>query len=123
MITKQYGAALAYVIDQFGGLTDEVESNPTISASGTTQVVPGNADRVSLVIINVGAHDVMVMPESSALAVSSGVGIRLAANGGGISLVLHDDLTMPSRRWIAASQDGSAGSLFVIEQNRNIGIA
>ena len=117
-----FGAAMQYCVDQFGGLIDEIESNPTIAGAGVTQIVPGNGDRMSLVIINVGGHDVMVMPESSAVSVTNAIGIRLAANGGGISLVLKDDLTMPSRRWMAASQDGSASSLFVIEQNRNIGI-
>lgn len=108
------GAALDYTVAQLGGPVLEQESNPSISTS-PVQVVPNNADRVGLVVVNLGAGNVFM---SLGNTPSVSVGIFLGANGGSTSLTVRDDFTLPSRQWTAICPAGGPSVLEVIEYIR-----
>lgn len=108
------GAALQYTQKELGGPVIENETNPSISTSPVIIAV-NSADRVGLVVVNLGAGNVFM---SLSNIPSAGVGIFLAANGGSTSLTVRDDFTLPSRQWTAICPAGGPSILEVIEYVR-----
>jgi len=109
------GAALAWSQQQLGGLLEIKESNPTATTSAA-QLVENNADRVALIIFNLGANDVFIAFNSG---VSSTNGIKLVANGGFVTLTLRDDYTIQSYNfWFIAA--AATSSVYVFELLRRV---
>jgi hypothetical protein len=105
-----YGGALDYTRRFLGGLVQEQESFPLV---GTTIInfLPLNADRVGLLIVNLGASSTFVSINSS---VSSSQGIILLANGGSFSANVTEDFTLTSRGFWGVTTVGS-NALYVLE--------
>lgn len=107
MDAPQYGAALRWLIKEFGGYVSEKETE-VATAAGAAQAVPNDADALALVFVNFGAFDIFLTLKANPTASS---GIRLVANGGTATLTVRDDFTLPSREWFATSP-GGASSLY-----------
>jgi hypothetical protein len=104
------GAAIEYTEKLLGGPVVENESYVSIGTS-LTVAIDGAGDRVGLVIVNQAITDVYIgtRPDISATQC-----IRLTGNGGSITLNVHDDFTLPTRRWYAISATGTV-ILYVLE--------
>ena len=104
------GAALMWSQRQLGHLLQQNESNPTI-LNTATQIVPNNADRLVLVVMNVSASNVTV-------ALNAGVtttnGIIIVANTGALIVEVRDDFTLPSFAWWVISA-GASSVIYVLE--------
>lgn len=108
------GAALQYSEQQLGGPVVEVDSTTSVSVTPLL-LVKGNGDRVGLVMVNLGAGDVFVAPNSG---VGGTVGIRLGANGGNLTMTLKDDFTLQTREWYAVCPSGGPSNVYVIDYAR-----
>jgi hypothetical protein len=73
-------------------------------------VVGNDPNAGALTFINTGANDIFLKLRQDLAATN---GIRLAANGGSVSLTMRDDFTLPTREWFAASPAG-ASSLYIL---------
>lgn len=71
-----------------------------------------NADRLSLIFLNIGTVDVYVRP--NAMPSVGREGFRLMANGGLVGLWCEEDGVLPCLSWFACSPDG-AGKILVVE--------
>ena len=71
-----------------------------------------NADRISLIFLNIGTTDVYVRPNS--MQSVGREGFRLMNNGGMVALWCEEDGVLPCLSWLACSPDG-ASKLLVIE--------
>lgn len=109
-----FGAALQYAIEQFGGPVSEAEAIVPVSG-GVVPLILGNGDRLGILFINVGNADVYVSFTPSILF--AGGGIYLPAAGGLVSMIVRDDLTLPSRAWYATNVTG-ASSVYTLEYFR-----
>lgn len=91
----------------FGVRVEVIEEASTLDADIAVKVVAGrNRRRVGLIIINLSVNNVTVAPFKD---VSLTRGIRLAANGGSLSMSWRDDLILPAMEWSALSDvDNSA---------------
>lgn len=106
------GAALEYSQRVLGGLIYEVDTAPVVaSVAPALTIVSNNADRVGLIIFNATVNDAFIHVNSS---VSSTNGIKVVANGGIVTMNVHDDFTLPARAWYAI-MPGGALNLDVIE--------
>ena len=85
------GAALEFLERTYGGTLRDYEEVVSVT-SATVQIVSGDADRVFLLVTNLGANAVYVAPT---LPVSAARGIYLAANGGLLGFNLYQDGLMP----------------------------
>jgi len=104
------GAALQWSQKELGGLLLEKDSNPTMQVTAT-QIVENNADRVVLVVFNLGVNDVYM---SITADVSATNGIKLVANGGFIIIELRDDFTLQTRQWWGLGNGGTS-ACYVLE--------
>lgn len=104
-----------YTEQALGGPARGQESNVTIG-NAVDQVVAGNPDRVGLTIINQGANDLFI---ATAPNPSSTNGIRVVANGGGFSLSVRDDFTLPSYGFFGICPAGNS-NIYVLEQISDI---
>lgn len=109
-------AVRAWVEREFGGPTTEQESLVTVPAGNVVvQLVPNNAERVSLVFVNDGGN-LVAISLTNATGSSGGIGVN--GNGGAITMNVRDDSTLPSRQWVAASSLGS--TVYCLEVIRSI---
>ena len=107
-----FGAALSWVQVNLGWLVDEVESFPGIPTSApTAPFLPQNADRLALVMFNLGLNNLFVALNPN---VNNTSGILLTANGGAVSLNVRDDFTLTTRAWFGISVT-APGTLYVLE--------
>jgi len=104
------GANLAWVQTQLGGEVLEQDSSPLVSST-TVQILANNPDRMGLVMMNLGTGDMFVSFNPN---VSTQLGIKLAANGGFISMKLRDDFTMITRAYYAISPSVN-GNIYIVE--------
>lgn len=79
-----------YLEEVFGGRYYVRPSKVTVQTS-ITEIVKNNFERLGLTLINGGANDIHLMPDTS---VTSSVGILLGSNGGFLSLTARDDLIL-----------------------------
>jgi hypothetical protein len=105
----QFGAAMRWLEKEFGGALQELETFPATAAAVAT-VVGNNPDAVLLLFINTGAFDIFLKLRQD---IPAATGIRLGANGGGTSLSVREDGTLPTREWFASSP-GGASSLYIL---------
>ena len=91
----------------------------TIASSFTTQVLPANTSRASIVFSNPGTVDVFVAPTSDATGatISPSTGalggtFRIFANGGTLSLAGAVQTV-----WVAFSSSGTGNSFTTLESN------
>lgn len=107
------GCVAGYLFRKWGGRLAENTADPAI---GTTaeELLGGDPERVSIVMMNLSANDVYISPRSE---VSSTAGIRLPANGGSVTLDVDEDGVLVSRQWYAVAT-GAASQMFVVTTRR-----
>jgi len=104
------GAARAFTQLQLGGPCTEQDSQ--VTATNTAAIfLQGNADRVGLLMINLGANDVYLSLTSS---VSTTQGIKLPQSGGNVSMNVRDDFTLPSRTFYGIT-NAATSAVYVLE--------
>jgi len=96
------GAAQSYIEGEFGGPTEELESEVNATTTATS-VVGNDPEALALTLINLGANTAWLLFEDT---VSTTRGLLLNANGGYVSLTVRDDQTLPTRRWWAVTSTG-----------------
>lgn len=111
------GAAMAWLAQEFGGLLSENESVPATGAA-TVSVIGNDPDSLAITFVNFGGFDIFLTLTAKPTASS---GIKLVANGGAVSLVIRDDLTLVTREWFATSP-GGASSLYVLRLRKQGGL-
>jgi len=96
-LPAQTGAALNWIAKEYGGLI-QVNANTVINVNSVYKViVPNNADRLALILSNVGGNDLFVEPQGFNIGQNNG--IILTANGGFISMNVKDDMVLPTFEW------------------------
>lgn len=110
------GAALDYLQRRFAGFLRERETEPSIGTA-VSVAVPGSSERVSLLVVNLSANTVYLGTSPN---VSSTRGIRLAPNGGLISMSIDEDSLLPTLQWYAIAT-GAASALYVLAIQREVG--
>lgn len=108
------GAALQYAQQVLGGPIVENETVVSVPNS-VTVLAKGNGDRVALVVVNLGATDVLIGISSD---VSANKGILLSANGGNVALTVVYDFTLVSRQWNAIGSSAGPVNVYVLEMSR-----
>lgn len=98
------GAVYKYVSKFYGGPCREEEAEFTVGVN-RIQVAPRDFERVTLVLINLGANPVYVSPFPTVLTTR---GIYLSAAGGSLTLNIFEDSILPAVEWWAIS--GGAGN-------------
>lgn len=107
------GAALQFLELTYGGPVSEAQFTPVTGAALVT-VVPNDPDALQLIWINTGAFAVFLHLRQDDAPTA---GIQLGPNGGGTSMNVRDDGTLPAREWFANSP-GGASSLYVLRIRR-----
>lgn len=89
------GAAFEYLEKFFRGLF--VSHRDTVTV-GTTpvEILQADVERVSLIIVNLGADDVYITPDNRPSATR---GIRLLASGGAFTCNIFQDGSLPTAEW------------------------
>lgn len=105
----QVGAARAWLQAQYGGAFQELETFPATGVSNAS-AIGNDPGAVFLLFTNIGAFDIFLKLRADIPATT---GIRLGANGGGTSMTVKDDATLPTREWFAASP-GGASQLYIL---------
>ena len=86
--------------------------DPLVTSVGTSvvRVLDPGPDRVSFIIVNLSAVAIYVAPR---LGVSATSGIRLAPNGGSLSLSWRDDFHLVGWEWYAVA-DAAASAILTL---------
>lgn len=113
----EFGAAAQYIAKEYGGSFEEQDGTISV-ATAATKIVDNNPDALALVMINLGANTVYVAPNNKP---SSTAGIRLDANGGNVSMIVRNDLTLPSRQWYGIADTAASDVYYVRVQRFNKG--
>lgn len=111
MSPTKYGAALTWTQTQLASVIFQKETTPTVTIN-VSQLIENNADRVALVIINLGASPVQIGFSDQ---VSATNGITLFASGGSITFTLRDDFTLQTFPIWAICPLGGSQALYVAE--------
>jgi hypothetical protein len=93
------GAALEFTEAQLGGPCTEVEGYPDADVAPGV-LVPGNGDRVGLLIVNTSAVDIVIGLNPNLIGALS---FLLPAAGGFFECDVRTDFTLPSRTWYSQS--------------------
>jgi len=110
-MARPYQGAAAELSDQrWGGRSRPIESNP-VAAVSSTESLAGNADRVALLLQNIGSYPVYV---GFGQPVSATNGLLVAAAGGTLSLSLEEDGETTSRSLYTLA-DGGTSQLYILE--------
>lgn len=104
------GGAFDYTSRFLGGLVNELESYPALTVA-SSQVVGQNADRVGLIIQNIGNNGCFLSTVQPASITS---GIFLTPQGGFLTLNVTEDFTLCARAWFAVTSV-STSQLYVLE--------
>jgi hypothetical protein len=107
------GAAQSYIEGQYGGPTDEQDTEMTLGVT-PSRIVDNDPDALALTIINLGANTVYVMFD---LNPTTTRGIQLNASGGFVSFNVNDDQTLPTRQWYGVTASGTS-DIFAIRTRR-----
>lgn len=108
------GAAQSFVEGEFGGPVTESNKAVSLLAATATRLLLANPERLSLTIINLGAHDAYIDFDPD---VSDTHGIAIGASGGYMSANVRDDQMLQTREWYAYAPAG-ATDLYVITTER-----
>lgn len=104
---------LADLIQTRFGFATEAADNRSVSSLGTSAatVLRNDPRRVAATIINLGAVAVYLSPTND---VSSTKGIRLAPNGGQLTLNWEEDFDVVAWEWFGIA-DAAATSVYTLE--------
>ena len=108
-MSEVYGAVLEFLQDRFKGRLSHDELEYTVGTDGIV-VAGGDAERVSLTLVNLGATTLYLSPS---LQVSTVHGLRLGAQGGTVTMNVEEDSLLPALGWWCVSSAGG-GLLFVL---------
>lgn len=103
------GAAQSYIEGVYGGPTEEQDSGASVGTTAT-KLLGNDPERLAVTFINLGSEPVYLMYDD---AVSTTRGIVLTTNGGGVSLNVRDDQTLPTREWWALTSTGSSDMVVI----------
>lgn len=99
--TVSVGAAQSFIAGEFGGPTEEVGAEVTVSSSTLPERITLNdPDALALTIINVGTDTAYLYFDDT---VSTSKGVILQPGGGSLNVTVRDDQTLPTRSWHAVS--------------------
>lgn len=101
LLEKQFGVSSIYDVNP------EV---PQLEIT-ITRFLPYNPRRLSFVLVNLGATEIVVGPDSS---VTLEKGIHLVAAGGTLSMVWTEDFEMPTFEWYGIAKT-AACKIYVLE--------
>jgi len=89
---------LAEMLDNLFGVksTHRINVEADEINSTVTQILKANPNRLSVLVINLGAQAVFLTPDNSP---SSTRGIYLAPNGGSMILMFDKDFQLPASEW------------------------
>jgi len=111
------GAVADFLAARYGGLISD--RSRTVAAGLAVVTLCGNdPERVSLTFINLGAAEAYVSPEPNT---SAALGIRLQANGGGVTFNLLEDSSLPSIEWTCLAA-AAANNIYVLEVFREVAL-
>jgi len=102
-----------YVSSNFFGSFVADQRNVSVGAS-PTKLLDHSFERMSFVLVNLGAEAIYVKPSSDPSTTS---GIYIGASGGFLSVDVHSDLILPGYEWYAVTASGTS-DVFIIEINR-----
>lgn len=97
----------------YHGLAGYTELLTTVGLT-RIQVLNNNPERSSIVFVNPSADFITLTPTTR---IASGSGIRLAPNGGFISVSIPDDAPLPAMSWYAVG-DAAGLTLYTLETIR-----
>jgi hypothetical protein len=107
------GAALQFLEITYGGPVSEAQSAP-VTGAALASVLVNDPDALQLIFINTGAFPVFLHLRQDDPPTQ---GIQLGANGGGTTMNVREDGTLPCREWFANSP-GGASSLYILRIRR-----
>jgi len=110
MSSSDVSAALAFVAREYPGQYQEKDQSVTVG-SAVTLVLEANPERMSVGLVNIGATNIYLTPQSNP---SASNGILLLAGGGTFAMNVREDLTLPTLAWYAFS-DAASGQLYTVE--------
>lgn len=110
---KASGLVAEWFQKTYGGLASFQESLPAVGLT-RVQVLGNNPERASIVFVNPSADFITITPST---LIASGSGIRIAPNGGFISMTLENDVPLPAMAWYCVG-DAAALSVYIIETLR-----
>lgn len=115
----EFGVAAPYALAQreYGGVLLGEETVVTVAAT-MTELAGGDPERVLLVFVNLSLNVVFLAPS---IQVSTSRGIRLAPNGGFLSMNAREDGILQTLQWFAVTDVGSA-TVFRVTQRRTVAI-
>jgi len=105
------GAAQEYVESVYGGPVTEQALAFSLAIGSITKLVDNNPDRLALSFINLGANEAYVSFDNTPSATD---GIRLASNGGFLSMDVINDHMLQTREWYAIAPT-DVTNLYVIQ--------
>jgi len=103
------GAAQSYIEGVYGGPTEEVDYEYTLTTSAT-RVLSLDPERLAISLFNLGSNDVYLMFDE---LVSSSRGILVFPGGGFWGVNVRDDQTLPTREWYALTTTGASDVLMI----------
>ena len=94
--------ALHQMLEALYGVSSFISENPLVSQIdiAVTRFLPLNPQRLSFTFVNLSANVVYIAPNN---AVASSFGIRLAPNGGNITIQWDRDFELCSKDWYATA--------------------
>lgn len=109
-----YGAMVEYLRRLFGGDFSVSDESITVGVAPIL-ACQGDAERVSLTLVNLGATTLYIAPTAE---VSATRGIRLGPTGGTTAMNLFQDALLPALPWYVVG-DGAGGTLFLLTARRD----
>jgi len=87
--------------------------NPLVAAVGVAAIpiALNHPDRVGIVVINLSVNVIYISPLST---VAAAAGVRLAPNGGAVSMIWDEDFELVSHEWYGIAT-GAASAVFISE--------
>lgn len=114
-MARQLGAALEFLAKRYGGLLREIETTPSVGIAAGL-LIGFNAERVSVVFVNLSANNVFIGPKAD---VSATKGLQVLPSGGAIAINVEEDGTLPTNEWHAIAS-GAGSAMYVLEVVREI---
>jgi len=105
--------SLSAMIEALFGVRTTYAENPLNNQVqvAVTQLLPGNPKRVGVVMVNLSVNTIWVAPNNR---VATTLGIRLAANGGSMTLTWDKDFEIISMPWYGMASNINS-EIYVIE--------
>lgn len=110
-------APYALAVKDYGGVL-LVEQGVVTVGVAVVEVAGGDPERVTMTLINLGTTDIFVSPE---VIVSTTRGIRLGANGGGVTMDAKEDGILQTLQWFGISSVAGQ-TVFRLTQRRTIAV-